>query len=160
MSFKSQVNVSLGWNWIAGAVDNGRLDYTKQFLDAGDESPADGVWHAKDCPLAAGSSTIYDLAALQNTIFGGTQTVNLAVVKAVMIVNHGGGTLTVGGAAGNEWSAPFASPGDQIVIPPNAACLLCNSQTGWAVDAAHRNLKLAAGGEDVAFSIAIVGLLA
>ena len=159
MSFKAQVNVSLGWNWNEGAVDNGRLDFSKIFLDAGGDSPANGIWTAKDRPLAAGSSTTHDLTALQNTILGGAHTVNFATVKAVLIVNHGGGTLTVGGAAGNEWSAPFGSPGDQIVIPPNSPCLLCNSQTGWSVDALHRNLKVAAGGGAVTYSLAIVGMI-
>ena len=159
MSFKSQVNVSLGWNWNQGAVDNGRLDFAAQFLDGGD-APANGVWKAKDQLLAAANSVTLDLTALTNPILGGTLTVNFAAVKAVLVVNRGGGTLTVGGAAGNEWSAPFASPGDQFVVPADSPWLLVNSQSGWPVDAAHRNLKLAASGGDVTYSIVIVGDLA
>ena len=83
MSFKAQANVSLGWNWNEGAVDNGRLDFAKQFLDAGGDSPANGVWNAKDRLLAEGSSTTHDLTALQNTILGSTHTVNFATIKAV-----------------------------------------------------------------------------
>ena len=160
MSFKSQVNVSLGWNWNEGAVDNGRLEFAAQFLDGGDDAAANGVWKAKDQLLTAGNSATLDLTALANPLLGGTLTVNFASVKAVLLVNRGGGTLTVGGAAGNEWSAPFASPGDQIAVPPNSPCLLGNNQSGWPVDAAHRNLKLAAGSGDVTYSIVIVGNLA
>jgi hypothetical protein len=159
VSFKSQVNVSLGWNWNQGAVDNGRLDYAKLFLDGGG-NPADGVWNAKDRPLAAESSTTLDLTALQNAILGGTHSINFASIRAMWIINRGEGTLAIGGAAGNEWSAPFGSPGDQIAIPPDSPCLLCNGQSGWPVDAAHRNLKLSANDGDVTYSIVIVGQLA
>ncbi|MCC6125827.1 MAG: hypothetical protein IT426_12745 [Pirellulales bacterium] len=159
MSFKSQVNLSIGWNWNLGAVDNGRLDYARQFLDGGG-NPADGAWNAKDRLLTAGNSTTLDLAALQTAILGGTLAVEFAAVKALLLVNRGGGTLTVGGAAANEWSAPFAAPGDQIALPPDAACLLLAGPDGWVVDAAHRNLKFAAGGDDAIYSIALVGVLA
>jgi hypothetical protein len=158
MSFKSQVSLSIGWNWNQGAVDNGRLDFARQFLDGGG-IPADGAWNAKDRLLSAGNSTALDLTALQNAILGGTIAVEFAAVKALLLVNRGGGTLTIGGAAANEWSAPFASPGDQIALPPDSACLLLAGPSGWPVDAAHRNLKLAAAGDDATYSIAIVGQL-
>jgi hypothetical protein len=161
MSFKSQINASVGWNWNEGAVDSGRVDYVKQLLDGGGIYAADAAWNAKEQLLAAGGSTTLDLAALQNTILGGAHTVALAAVKAVLIVNHGGGgTLLVGGAAGNEWSAPFASPGDQAAVPAESSWLLCNGKSGWTVNATHRNLKLAAVGEDVVYSIVVVGQLA
>jgi hypothetical protein len=159
MSFKSQINVSLGWNWNEGAVDNGRLDFIKQFLDTSEIRPADAVWNAKNGVLSSGSSATFDLTALQKTILGGTNTVNFATVLAVMIVNHGGGSLTVGGASSNEWSAPFSSPGDQIVVPPGSPWLLCNCQNSWSVDSTHRNLKIAAAGGDVTYSIVLVGEL-
>jgi hypothetical protein len=159
MAFKSQINVSLGWNWNEGAVDNGRADYAKQLLDAGGDFAADAAWSAKEQMLVSGGSIALDLTALQKTILGGAYSVGLAAVKAVMVVNHAGGTLTLGGAPANEWSAPFGSPGDQIALPPDNSCLLSNARTGWPVSAAQRNLKLAATGGDVIYSIVLIGTL-
>lgn len=159
MSFKAEVKASLGWNWNDGAVDNDRLDYAEQLLEGNGASQAEAAWHDRDRTLLDGASTTLDLTSLTRTILGDTVTVTLLTVKALLIVNQtsGGGELVVGDAAANEWAEPFTADGDQITVPPDSPLLLANRQTGWQVDDSNRNLKLAASGGDVTYSIAIIG---
>ena len=70
-----------------------------------------------------------------------------------------GGQLVVGGAASNEWSEPFGADGDKVVCPLDSPVELVNRQCVWEVDATNKNLKIAAEGGDVTYSIAIIGLL-
>ena len=161
MSFKGQIQAAVGWNWNDGAVDNGRLDYTKQLLDGNGADQAEVVWHDEDKTLLDGASTTLDLAALTRTVLGDTHTVTFLTVKAVLIVSHdtSEGQLAVGAAASDEWAEPFGADGDQIVVPADSPLLLANPTTGWAVDASNKNLKLAASGGDVDYSIAILGTI-
>jgi hypothetical protein len=159
MSFKAEVKVSVGWNWSEGVVDNDRLAYAQRLLDGNGENQAEAVWHAENQTLLEAASTTLDLTSLTRTILADTHTVTFLTVKALLIVNQSssGGQLLVGGAAGDEWSEPFGADGDQVIVPPDSPLLLANRQTGWNVDDANKNLKLAAGGGDVTYSIAVVG---
>jgi len=160
MGFKAEVKAGVGWNWSDGAVDNQRLDYAARLLDGNGDNQAEAVWHAENQTLADAASTTLDLSALTRTILGDLHTVTFLKVKALLIVNQGtsGGQLLVGGAAADEWSAPFGADGDQIAVPLDSPLLLANRQAGWNVDQANRNLKLAASGGEVTYSIAIVGI--
>ena len=82
-------------------------------------------------------------------------------VKALLVINESTsvGELVVGNAATDPWSEPFGADGDLIAAPPDSPILLANRQEGWEVDNANRNLKLAAAGGDVTYSIAIVGTI-
>jgi hypothetical protein len=159
MTFTSELRASLGWNWTDGAVDNDRLDYTQQLPEGNGDGQAEAVWHVVEQTLLDGASLTLDLTALHRTVLGDDHVVALLTVKAILIVNHNtaGGSLVVGGAATNEWSAPFAAAGDKIAVPPDSPLLLANRSAGWPVDATHRNLKLAATGGNVTYSIAILG---
>ena len=159
MSFKAEVKASVGWNWDDGAVDNDRLDYARQLLEGSGNNQAQAVWGAEDQLLLDGASTTLDLTCLARTVLGDTLTVTFLTVKALLIVNQStsGGELVLGGAAADEWSEPFVADGDQITVPLDSPLLLGNRQAGWEVDDSNKNLKLAASGGDVTFSIAIVG---
>lgn len=159
MSFKAEVQASIGWNWNDGAVDNDRLDYAQRLLEGNGDNQAEAVWHDESQALLNGASTTLDLSCLTRTVLGDTITVTFLTVKALLIVNHAtsGGELVLGGAAADEWSEPFVADGDQITVPPDSPLLLTNRQAGWQVDNANKNLKLAASGGDVDYSIAIVG---
>ena len=161
MSFKSEIKVSIGWNWNDGAVDNGRLGYAEQLLEGNGDNQAEAVWHVEDQTLLNATSTTLDLTALTRTVFGDTVTVTFLSVKALLIVNQSisVGELVVGDAATDQWSEPFGADGDQIAAPPDSPMLLANRQEGWEVDNVNRNLKLAAAGGDVTYSIAIVGTI-
>ena len=78
---------------------------------------------------------------------------------SVLIVSHdtSEGQLVVGAAASDQWAEPFGADGDQVVVPVDSPLLLANPTAGWTVDASNKNLKLAASGGDVDYSIAILG---
>lgn len=161
MSFQARVSASLGWRWSDGAVDSSRLSYAESLLEGSDDNQAEAVWHVEDQTLLSGTSTTLDLTNLTRTVLEDLHTVTFTQVRAVLVVNlsTGSGELIVGGAAGDEWSAPFGADGDQLAVPPDSPLLLTNRKTGWDVDDANKNLKLTASGDDVAYSIAIVGNL-
>jgi hypothetical protein len=161
MSFKGEVKASLGWNWSEGAVDNDRLDYSGQLLLGNGENQAEAVWHVEQQTLLGGAAVDLDLSNLGRAILGDLHVVTLLGVKALLIVNEGaeGGTLLVGGAASEAWSAPFGAAGDRVAVPPQSALLLSNRGAGWPVDHSHRNLKLAAAGGEVVYSMAVVGTI-
>ena len=159
MSFKAEVKASAGWNWNEGAIDNDRLDYAQQLLDGNGDNQAEAVWHAESQTLLDAASTTLDLTSLARTILGDAHTVTFLTVKAVLIVNRStsGGELLVGGAAADEWSEPFGADGDRLVVPLDSPALLANRKDGWDVDASNKNLRLAASGGNVTYSIAIIG---
>jgi hypothetical protein len=159
MTFKAEIQTSLGWNWNEGAVDNQRFEYAKQFPQGNGADQAEAVWHAEDQVLLSGASVTLDLTALQRVILGDTNTVAFLTVKAIWIVNKNtsGGHLLVGGAATDQWSEPFGADGHQIRVPLDSPLLLCNRKSGWPVDQTNRNLKLAAVDGNATYSLAILG---
>jgi hypothetical protein len=159
MSFKAELKASLGWNWDDGAADNRRLDHVAQLLDGNGSGQAEAAWIAKDQSLADTASITLDLDALTRTILGDQLTVSLLTIKALLITNAAisTGDLVMGNAAANEWSAPLGAAGDTLIVSPDGLLLLTNRDTGWTVDATHKNLKLAASGGDLTYSIAVVG---
>ena len=161
MSFKGQIQASLGWNWDDGAVDNDRLDYAEWLLEGNGDGQAEAVWHDEDQTLLSGASTTLDLTGLTRTVLGDTNTVTFLKVKAVLIVSHdtSTGELLVGDAASDQWAEPFGADGDRVVVPPDSPLLLSNRKTGWTVDASNKNLKLAASDGDVDYSIAVIGTI-
>lgn len=161
MSFRAQLAAKIGWNWDSGAVDNDELKQSHDFAEGTDSGEAEAVWHVEDQVLLSGDSVTLDLTALTRTVLGDTLTTTLVAVHAILIVNQStaGGEMVVGGAAANEWSAPFGADGDQVRVPLGSSLLLSNQLTGWAVDDSNKNLKLAASGGNVTYSVAIIGCL-
>jgi hypothetical protein len=161
MPFKAEVKTTIGWDWNEGAVDNGRLDYARQILCGNGSGQAEAVWHAENQTLAGGTSTVLDLQALGRMILGVVHTISFLTIKNLLIVNSstGAGTLVLGGATSNQWSAPFGDASDKIAVPPESPLLLGNRITGWPVDAESRCLQIAAVGGDVTYSIAVVGTI-
>ena len=159
MSFKAEIKASLGWNWSDGAADNARLDVVRPLRDGNGDDQAEAVWHLEDQTLLDGASTTLDLTALTRTVLGDLHTASLLAVKALLIVSQdaSSGNLLVGGAAADEWSEPFAAAGDRVAVPPDSPWLIANTQAGWPVDSGKKNLKLAADGGDVVYSIAVLG---
>jgi len=161
MSFKGEIKASAGWNWNEGAIDNDRLDYAEQLLDGNGDNQAEAAWHEASETLLQGTSTTLDLSNLTRTVLGDAHAVTLLTVKALLIVNEstGAGELIVGDAASDVWSAPLGSATDQLIVPPDSPLLLANRNGGWAVDSSNRNLKLTASGDDVTYSIAVLGTI-
>lgn len=159
MSFKAKLTAGGAWEWNSGVVDEARLDYSKLLIHGPEANQAEAVWHEEDVELLEGVSRTLDLTALTRTVFGDTLTTTLLLVKSILIVNKStaGGKLLLGGAAANEWSECFGADGDAAEVPLDSPLLLSNRKCGWEVDDTHKNLKIAAVGGDVTYSIAIIG---
>lgn len=159
MSFKAEVKAAIGWDWNKGAVDNGRLDYVRPILYGHGGGQAEAVWHAENQALTGGNTAVLDLQALARMILGVNHTISFVTVKNLLIINSGAssGTLLVGGATSNEWSAPFGASGNKIAVPPDSPLLLGNRIAGWPVNSTSRCLQIAAVGGDATYSIAVVG---
>ena len=162
---RSSVSVELGWTWRdrVGAsliTDSNRLPFARLLSDGHDANQADVVWHAHDQSLEAGESTTFYLGALAQGLFGETITLQLARVKAILIVNRsaaGDGYLVVGGAGINEWCAPFGMLGDTLKVMPDSPLLLASVRDGWEVGVDSEALRIAAAGGPVLFDVAILG---
>ena len=162
MTFKGNLQSVLSWNWNEGTADNSKLSYSKTFTDGTGVNQAEGVWHKESVLLLDAASTTYDLTALVRQILGDpTHITTFVTIKSILIVNlsTSGGHLLVGGAAANEWSEPFGADGDKVKCELDSPLMLATRRCGWEVDGTNKNLKVAAVGGDVTYSIAIVGLL-
>ena len=160
MSFLAEIKASLGWNWNEAAVYSDRVDYAKSLADGNGDNQAEAAWHSESQLLLSAASLTLDLTALTRAAFGDSYSVTFLTVKGLLIINEsttGGGELLLGAATSDEWSEPFGADGDQIAVPPDSPLLLANRVAGWTVDNANKNLRLAAVGGDVTYSIAIIG---
>jgi hypothetical protein len=159
VTFKAEIVGRFGWEWNSGAVDDSQLNYTELFTHGPEANQAEAVWHLEDVTLLDAVSVTYDLTALTRDVFGDTLITTLLLVKSILVVNKStaGGKLLLGGAAANEWSECFGGDGDSAEVPLDSPLLLSNRKCGWEVDDTHKNLKVAAVGGDVTYSIVIIG---
>lgn len=159
MGLKAEIKTAIGWNWSDGAIDDQRLDYAKLWTAGSGPGQAEAVWHAEERLLLEGTAETLDLTDLARTVFGASISITLLSVKALLVVSHSASTgeLLIGAATTDTWSEPFGDDGDQIAVPPDSPLLLVNRQSGWAVDDANKNLKLAASGGDVIYSVVVMG---
>ncbi len=167
-TLRSSIKAQLAWTWddrmgTSRITDSNRLQFDKDLPDGADADQADAVWHAEDQTLSAGQWTILELDALELSCFGDTIVIPFSKVKAILIVHRNtsaGGYLLVGGAAADEWYAPFGASGDTVKVMPDSPLLLSNSRDGWDVQFGGSALKIAAVGGDVTYDVAILGTLA
>ena len=165
-TLRSLIHARLGWTWrdragMSEIVDNNRLESKTDLPDGSEVGQADAVWHTEDAVLADGQWVDLKLDALEQTLFGGTIVIPFARVKAILIVHRSTAAdyLLVGGATADPWYAPLGSSGDTFRVMPGSPLLLANHRDGWAIDARHARLRLAAVGGEVSFDIAILGTL-
>ena len=161
-TFRAELAARIGWTWKATTgmpKDVDEVAYAKALTDGCEQDEAEAKWSSEDATILSGESTTLDLTALTRTVFGDTLTTVLVSVKALLVVNSGttGGEIVIGDADSNEWSEPFGADGDTIKVPLDSAVFLSNRHWGWPVDDSNKNLKLAASGGDVTYSIVIVG---
>jgi hypothetical protein len=167
-TLRSSIDARLAWTWNDQAgtsviTDSNRFVFDKSLADGAGADQADAVWHAEGQMLLMGQSTTLQLDALAQSCFGDTILIPLAKVKAILIVNKnaaGSGYLLVGGAAVDEWHAPFGAPGDTVKVMPDSPLLLCNPREGWDVEIGSTALGIAAVGDDVTYDVAILGAMA
>lgn len=105
--------------------------------------------------LTAGASETLDLRALTGRH---SDTITFAEVKWLIIRIQSPGTgvsLTIGGAASDEWSAAMGAAGDKYKVQTFDMKVGCE---GWTVDATHKNLKIEnPGSGSVTYDIIILG---
>ena len=86
---------------------------------------------------------------------------NFSVVYLIYLYNLAtatGYTLKVGNAVANPFSAFFDAATDVYTLPMGSRMLFENHDTGWTVDATHKNLKLDPGANTFTAKILIVGV--
>jgi hypothetical protein len=161
-TFTSTIYVRNGWTWTANTgnpIDDDNITYEKAFADGSDDNQAEIKWSSEARTLLDGASETFDLTALARSFFGGTLTLTFYKVKAIMIVitSTTAGKLTIGDAASAEWAGPLHTDGHTLILDPDSVYLQTNRQYGWGVDDSNKNLKVAAGGGDVIYSIVLTG---
>lgn len=165
-SLTSEIKASLAWLWqdasnLSTISDGSRLDYVLPFANGTGDAEVDLVWHDEKS-LAIGAHDDLVLSALARPLFGDTLNVEMASVKAILLVNLAttdGENLEVGGAATDPWPGPFATPADKLVIPADSCLLLVNKNAGWPVapGSADRLRITNAGTGEVSYKIAVLG---
>ena len=160
------IQASLAWLFqdaldLTTVADVSQLAFARSLADGTAAGQADKLWHDRRT-IAAGANDDLDLTALTQSLFGGTVTIPLAKVKALLVVNTAtaaGEDLEVGGSGGAEWSAPFGAAGDKVKVPADSCLLLVNRVSGWTVtNGAADVLRIRnAGSGGIDYQIAIVG---
>lgn len=160
----SAIHAELGWTWSdtvsqTTIVNSNRLRSLSELADGTGADQADIVWHVEAQSLAAAASTTLELDNLSQSLFGDTISLSLDKVKAILIDNTSAtaGYLLIGGAAADEWYAPFAAAGDKVKVMAGGQLLLANPGAGWSVSAGSTDLKIAAVDAAVTYDIAILG---
>ena len=161
-TFNAQAIMELGWSWVdddGTTRDKGSLSVTQRIADGNGDDEAEAVWHVHDQTLLSGGSITYDLTDLSRTLFETSLVISLLTVRAIAITvsSESEGSLIVGSAASDEWSALFGNDGDTLILTPSGMFSAFHLVDGLTVDDTHKNLKLAAPGGDVIYDIAIIG---
>lgn len=127
----------------------------------------DTVLSANKQQLSSGASVdwdLHDLSESGNDIGHGPGEDNLGLEQcntrlySLLLRNWGAaegstGTLTVGGAALDEWTA-LLEAGAKFTLPPESlSAIVCESQNGFAVSEGNSLLKLESSGGPVVFGI-------
>jgi hypothetical protein len=161
MAFKGQIKIYVGWEWDDGAADNANISYNESLADGVGVNQAEAVYHVDSIELLDGNNTTYDLTALVRQVQGDpTHLTSFLTVKCIAFINEStAGELVVGAAAANEWSEPFGADGDTVIVPADSPVLLASRRCGHEIDDTNKNLKVAAQGGDVTYSMAIIGTL-
>ena len=162
------VDVKTSLEWLFQDVDQlttisdaSKLAFKHSFVDGKSDDEADVLWH-DERTIAVATSDDLDLTALTRTMFGSVSTVNIASIKAFLIVNTAstaGQDLTLGAAASNAWIGPLGAGTHTLDVPADSSALLVNRKNGWSVaDGTSDVLRIAnSGTSDITYRIAIVG---
>jgi hypothetical protein len=162
----SEIKASIAWLFQdsepTGIVsDRSKLEFHTALADGASSNQADKVWH-DERTVAASADDDLVLSALPLSLFDNALVIELAKVKAVLLVNLAdtdGEDLVVGAAASDEWLGPFGRSGDSLTVPAGASLLLVNQKSGWPVAAGSADtLRISnAGHSDIDYKIAVLG---
>lgn len=139
------------------AVDNFAATARTAFTIGTGSGAVDVMW--RDQRQLVGTSEDLDLAGVLTNQFGAVAT--FAKVRGIYIRNTetgAGKTLSVGGAAANQFLTPFGAADDKVKIGPGGVLMLTSPVDGFAVTAGTGDkLKIDAGAQTITYEICIVG---
>jgi len=162
MSFNGNSRALLGWKWVDDTLTDAQSNSKTQTISEGSGSgEGDASWSSIDAQLLDTATVEYDFTALPFDSLGVTGTRSFRTIIAILISSSSDSTggLQIGGASTNQWQGPFIDTSDKISLEPGSQYLHTEYNEGWPVSSSVKNLKLEAGGGDVTYTIAVVGVL-
>ena len=162
-----EIRASLAWLFqdaldLSTVSDASKLDYSQMLADGVAADQADKIWHDQRT-VAAGANDDLDLTALASSLFGGSLSISLAKLKAVLLVNTSttaGDKLRLDSSVANACTGPFGgSATSKIEIGADSALLLSSKKDGWTVTGGTGDiLRLSnPGANAIIYKIVVVG---
>ena len=144
---------------LSDPKDTLNIDWKDSLANGTGTDQADVIWH--DQRTVTGASEDIDLAGnvLFKDAFGNT--ITFVKVKAVFIHNTSTTateTLSVGGAAGTQFSNWVGAVNDEVNVGPDGLFMLWSPTDGYAVGAGATDLlKIDPGADTIIYDIVIIG---
>ncbi len=159
---QTQVRAEIGWLWqreddCCGQSDSGAVRYNVFKKDIS-ENRLEGVWSKVGMELADGESTSIVLDYLTRKTVGGTLDIGFLDIRALMVVNHGPGTLIVKPGASSAWEGPWGSSvSQQNIVPSGGSILISAGSEPWKVTIIANTLTFEADDDKCLYDVAVVG---
>lgn len=159
---QTQVRAEIGWYWksedeCVSQSDVGAVRFNVYKSDV-DDNRLEGVWHVTNSETSAGAVSSIELDYLTRKTVGGTLDIGFLDIRALLVVNHGPGTLIVKPNASSGWEGPWSSSvNPKNVIPPGGAILLSAGDEPWKVTIIANALAFEAQNDKCLYDVAIVG---
>ncbi len=162
-----EIRTSVAWLFqetldLSTVSDASKLDYNQTLADGVAVDQADKVWHDQRS-VAAGANDDLDLTALASSLFGGSLSLSLAKLKALLLVNTSttaGDKLRLDSSVANACTGPFGgSTTSKIEIGADSALLLTSKKDGWTVTGGSGDIVRVnnPGANAISYKIVLVG---
>jgi hypothetical protein len=165
-SLASEIKASINWLFqeplaLTTVGDASQLSYDDQLSNGSAADQANTIWSDQRTVAASGHDDL-DLTNLTHTLFGSTLAIDLASVKAILLVNTSttsNDRLRLDSSVANACTAPFGGSATSLVeIGADSALLLSSKKDGWTVDSSHKILRVANPSADaITYNIVILG---
>ena len=162
----SEIKASIQWAFqeslaLTTVGDASQLAYDDALASGTAADQADRIW-SDQRTLAAGANDDLDLTALAHSVFGSTVSINLARVKAILIIHTSttaGERLWLDSSVTNGFTGPFAgSATSKLEIGADSAALLASKKDGWATASNNKVLRIHnAGAHTAVYNIVVLG---
>jgi hypothetical protein len=162
----SEIKASIQWLFqeplaLTTVGDASQLAYDDTLASGTAADEADRIW-SDERTLAAGANDDLNLTALAHAVFGSTVSINLARVKAILIVHTSttaGEKLQLDSSVVNGFTGPFAgSATSKLEIGADSAALLASKKDGWATASNNKVLRIHnAGSSPATYRIVVLG---
>jgi hypothetical protein len=163
----SEIQASISWLFqeplaLTTVGDASQLSYDEQLANGAAADQADTIW-SDQRTVAAGANDDLDLTNLTHTVFGSTLSIQLAAVKAILLVNTSttsGDYLQIDSSVTNACTAPFSGSATSLVqIGADSSLLLASKKDGWTVGSTQNMLRVTnPSSSAITYSIVIPGV--